>query len=319
MRGNRLDLIRGERVELTTVTLVPSNEIGSLMRGRTGGEGEDEEKEMRESTENGVSVEGEYTFTQAVGKFTRGAEREGYYKGLRVGNVKEQLQMRARQEKVGSIKKFVVGVGASEMGRIMGEIDEVGSQVLLTGPMIKVQGDWTDEKLAEVMEAVDKGEIPPSHILIGGPGNAMVIHGRADGRGLGGEKKLVVEGEGKIRVEYHLTEPVRRSIRETEELVGKVHGLMRGLRKLCPGTQIIYRFPRHVEQCCREAGHMRQEDIGAMHVERKEFDKAVKDKVGAEFECWEWHDVLGVGKDLTLLEMRDRGIVGRDGVHMERV
>jgi hypothetical protein len=62
---------------------------------------------------------------QAVGRVTRGAEREGYYKGLRVGNVKEQLQMRARQEKVGSIKKFVVGVGASEMGRIMREIDEV--------------------------------------------------------------------------------------------------------------------------------------------------------------------------------------------------
>jgi hypothetical protein len=28
--------------------------------------------------------------------------------------------------------------------------------------------------------------------------------------------------------------------------------------------------------------------------------------------------VLGVDKDLTLKEMRDRGIVGRDGVHMER-
>jgi hypothetical protein len=100
MRGNRLDLIRGERVELTTVTLVPSDEIGSLMRGRTGGEGEDKEKEMRESTENGVSVEGEYMFTQAVGRFTRGAEKVGYYKGLRVGNVKEQLHMRAKQEKV---------------------------------------------------------------------------------------------------------------------------------------------------------------------------------------------------------------------------
>jgi hypothetical protein len=46
--------------------------------------------------------------------------------------------------------------------------------------------------------------------------------------------------------------------------------------------QIIYigLFPRHVEQCCREAGHVRQEDIGAMHVASKEFDKAVRDKVG---------------------------------------
>jgi hypothetical protein len=91
-------------------------------------------------------------------------------------------------------------------------------------------------------------------------------------------------------------------------------------RKLCPGTQIIYigLFTRHVEQCCKEAGHMRQEDIGAMHVARREFDKGVKDKVGGEFECWEWQDVLGVEKEITMREMRDRGIVGRDGVHMER-
>jgi hypothetical protein len=54
-------------------------------------------------------------------------------------------------------------------------------------------------------------------------------------------------------------------------------------------------------------------------VARKEFDKAVRDKVRGEFECWDWHDVLGVDKDMTLREMRDKGIVGRDGVHMERV
>jgi hypothetical protein len=103
----------------------------------------------------------------------------------------------ADEENIGKTKKYVVRVGASEMGRILGEMEGVGSQVLLTGPMIKVQGDWTDEKMAEVMEAVDKCEVLPSHILIGGPGNAMVVHGRADGRGLGGEKKLVVEGEGR--------------------------------------------------------------------------------------------------------------------------
>jgi hypothetical protein len=122
------------------------------MRVKTGGEGEEEEKEMRENTENGISVEGEFTFTQAVGKFTREAEKECYYKGQRVGNVKEQLQMRSKQENVGRTKKYVVGVGASEMGRILREMEEIGSQVLLTGPMIKVQGDWTDDKMAEVME-----------------------------------------------------------------------------------------------------------------------------------------------------------------------
>jgi hypothetical protein len=84
-------------------------------------------------------------------------------------------------------------------------------------------------------------------------------------------------------------------------------------------TVYIGLFPRHVEHCCKEAGHMRQEDIGAMHVARKEFDKCVRDKVGGEFECWEWQDVLGMEKDVTMREMRERGIVGKDGVHMERV
>jgi hypothetical protein len=160
--------------------------------------------------------------------------------------------------------------------------------------------------MAEVMEAIDGCETIPSHILVGGPGNAMVLHGKAEGRGLGGEKKLVVEGEGRIRVEYHLTKPVRRSMRETEELEGKVHGLMRGLKKLCVGTQIIYigLFPRHVDQCCKEASHMRQGDIGAMHVARKEFDKSVKVKVGGEFECWDWQDVLGLDKEVMMREMR---------------
>jgi hypothetical protein len=39
-------------------------------------------------------------------------------------------------------------------------------------------------------------------------------------------------------------------------------------------------FPRHVEQCCREEGHMRAEDAMMMHGGRKEFDEAVKGKGG---------------------------------------
>jgi hypothetical protein len=35
------------------------------MWSKTGGEGEEEDKEMRGNTENGISVEGEFTFIQA--------------------------------------------------------------------------------------------------------------------------------------------------------------------------------------------------------------------------------------------------------------
>jgi hypothetical protein len=41
--------------------------------------------------------------------------------------------------------------------------------------------------------------------------------------------------------------------------------------------------------------------------------------VGEEFECWTWHEVLGIQKEPTVKEIRERRIVGRDGVHLERV
>jgi hypothetical protein len=33
---------------------------------------------------------------------------------------------------------------------------------------------------------------------------------------------------------------------------------------------------------------MRMEDVWAMLTARKEFDQAVKEKIGGEFESWEW-------------------------------
>jgi hypothetical protein len=147
-------------------------------------------------------VEDEFIFTMAVGRFFRKAEKEGYFKGQRVGNVKEQLQMRSRQENVGKTKKYVAAVGASEMGLIIEEMEVIGRQVLLVGPVAKVQGDWEEEKMAEVRETMDRCEIPNHYILVGGTGIAIVMHGRAGGRaGMGGKKRLMVEGEGKIRVE----------------------------------------------------------------------------------------------------------------------
>jgi hypothetical protein len=42
--------------------------------------------------------------------------------------------------------------------------------------------------------------------------------------------------------------------------------------------------------------------------------------VAWEFKCWVWQEVLGLGKGGAVEgELRDRGVGGRDGVHMERV
>jgi hypothetical protein len=46
----------------------------------------------------------------------------------------------------------------------------------------------------------------------------MVVYGVAEEKAMVGEKKLVIEEDGRIKVEYHSTEPVMRSMKKTEKL-----------------------------------------------------------------------------------------------------
>jgi hypothetical protein len=55
-----------------------------------------------------------------------------------------------------------------------------------------------------------------------------------------------------------------------------------------------------------------------VHTARKEFDAAVKGKVGDDFKVWDWGELLGLGKEVGLREVRERKVVSRDGVHLER-
>jgi hypothetical protein len=165
------------------------------------GGGSQEEQVRRETNENGVSVEVEYAFVNAIGRFTRKAREEEYFQGERGRNVREQLAMRARFEGQGRVKKYVTSIGASVMGRMMDEIDKVGTQVEMVEPSVKVKGEWGEEKLMRAIEELGKCEVEPDYVFVFGPGNDMVVHGKAEARGTGGEKKLVMEGEGRIRVE----------------------------------------------------------------------------------------------------------------------
>ena len=92
IKGNRVDFVRGDRKEVVIKHLMPSEEIGKMMRSK-GKEIEEEsvEAERRGSFEKGPSVEGEYVFTKAVGSYSRAAIKEGSFKGRPIGNVKEQL------------------------------------------------------------------------------------------------------------------------------------------------------------------------------------------------------------------------------------
>ena len=120
-RGNRIDYVRGERKEVELRHMMPSVSTGNMLKGKGKGrkeEEDDEEKTRRESFERGVSIEAEFAFVTAIGKFTKAAIKEGSYTGRPVGNVREQLANRAQVEEKEQGKKYVFVVGGSQMERI---------------------------------------------------------------------------------------------------------------------------------------------------------------------------------------------------------
>jgi hypothetical protein len=60
---------------------------------------------------------------------------------------------------------------------------------------------------------------------------------------------------------------------------------------------------------------MKMKYVWAMHMARKEFDQAVREKLGGEFECWDWWELLGLAKEPQMRKVKEKTIVGRDGVH----
>jgi hypothetical protein len=56
---------------------------------------------VRESCERGISVEGDFAFTKAVGNFCKKAGHEGKFLGNYKFNLKEQMKQRAK----GDVKK----------------------------------------------------------------------------------------------------------------------------------------------------------------------------------------------------------------------
>ena len=104
-RGNRVDIVRGERKEVGLRSLLPAKQIRRLL---------EEGKTRNMNGRRGVALlresrwRREYCFTNAVGKFSREALKEGSYKGCIVRNVKEQLATRARLEEKVSGKPTAV-------------------------------------------------------------------------------------------------------------------------------------------------------------------------------------------------------------------
>jgi hypothetical protein len=75
-RGNKLTLMKGERKETVFEKAMPARGIARMnKKGKDGTDLDEEERRERESFDEGISVEGEFAFTQAIGEFCRGAVR----------------------------------------------------------------------------------------------------------------------------------------------------------------------------------------------------------------------------------------------------
>ena len=78
-----------------------------------------------------MSIEAEFTFTRAIGGYSRKAILEGTFKGNMVGNVREQLLRRAAVEEKGKTKKYMLLIGGSQsqISRMGVEVEKIGGEV----------------------------------------------------------------------------------------------------------------------------------------------------------------------------------------------
>jgi hypothetical protein len=77
-------------------------------------------------------------------------------------------------------------------------------------------------------------------------------------------------------------------------------------------------LPRYVERCCSDKTHMQEEDVVMLHNGRKEFDQMVQERTGKTTKIVEWYELLGMEKEPSIREAREKKIVSSDGVHLDK-
>jgi len=266
-------------------------------------------------------MEAEFAFTKALASYTRCARQQGSFLGRQIGNVKEQLACRAALEEKEQKKKLVYVIGGSQVRRVAEKISEIGGEVASVGKVVSIRGQWTRDKVEQAKRALEESESVPDCIIIGGPGSSIIRHGPANRRGFGPETRMVVvdgKREGRIRTEYHMTEPAKISLLERNGVARLVEGLVEYVVEILPLTQVWYLSPqpRHVVRCCMEEGHMGEEDIWVMEGQRRELEADIVRRLEGKCEVLRWYEVKGMEQEPELAEIRRLGVVSADGVHM---
>jgi hypothetical protein len=161
-------------------------------------------------------------------------------------------------------------------------------------------------------------------VLVGGPTNSLVRHGKADERGFGGERQVKIvttgDGEKECQVTYQMTDPVKIPMTEKAELVDKMVDMLVEIKRVV-GMEVrvmhLTMFPRFVEECCK--GHMTDEDVWLLDGIRRDVTREIKDTlsdIDCDIEIIEWWTLIGLRNEPTVTEVRKSGTVDKDNVHL---
>jgi hypothetical protein len=282
-------------------------------------------KRRRETFEEGISVEAEFAFTQAVGNYCKAAVREGSFRGNYRFNLKEQMGQRAEGSESQGGKVTLLSIGGSQMGRITKEMIRRGGAVFEDGNWVEMKGRMEQSTVGQVLGEVGKIVTAPEKVLVGGPGNSLIRHGEKERKGFCPERAVKIEkgrdGEVKrVSVEYHMTEPVRISMQERRQLIERMVELVKGVQDRFPEAEVWYMtmFPRHVVRCCGKGGHMTEEDCWMVNGFRRSVDAdLVEELLQMKVRVVEWWEVLGMkGEEGNVEGVRSMGVVCGDGVHL---
>jgi hypothetical protein len=269
-------------------------------------------------------MECEFTFSKAVGEFLREEVRAGTFRGNYVLNLKEQLRVREWRENETVRKLRVLLVGASQMNRLGDEMRKRHEDKVEVVGCVRMEGENTVMKNRKMVQEVGTRIGNVDVVVVGGPTNSLVRHGKEGERGFGGERLVKVkklrDGREEWNVTYHLTDPVKISMMEKAELVEQVVDLL-GQVKSLGGNNVrvihLTMFPRFTRECCK--GHMTDEDVWLLDGVRRDVNKDIVDMLTVKdmgVETLEWWTLLGAKDELTLTELRRMNCIDTDNVHL---
>jgi hypothetical protein len=181
----------------------------------------------------------------------------------------------------------------------------------------RVEMERVVEQVVEIGKMADK-------VIVGGPGNSLFRHGSGEKKGFCPERRAKVERNVNwevtpVSVECHMTEPERMTLSEKRELVDVVVELFRRIGESLPEVQLVYiiMFPRFITRCCREPGHMTNEDSWVLNGYRKAVECNIVDELEESvLQVVEWFDLLGWDSEPGLDELVRNDVVCGDGVHL---